>query len=275
MNEESLQSKSNKQIAPFSKASKATHKRFDGKEIDTVLASQVEPLQSKELAVLDNDVNDITSEDEAPETVTKVIGFEKACLNLAGAAKAADTQRTGAKQKRRERDRLLKQQAEILRKKVAEAPLKVSSEVGVTSNEKKCENASTASTEILDETRSTGKNLLPDLLPDDILAAEPILPPSISSLEPINPKLMMKKRRFVEAETKPPKDIKHGKVKIRVLEQTRTVLPPKASQSSRIIRESWLSGRAGSRGKAMMERRKLGGGFIRRQLGPRGPIMYR
>ena len=101
---------------------------------------------------------------------------------------------------------------------------------------------------------------LPLLLPDEILAAEPIthLPTPPSDHRRMT-NVPSKNRKLLEAETKPPADIIKGPVRVRVLEVNRGTLPPKASKSSKIIRESWLTGR-----NASMHRRKIGTGFIRR-----------
>ena len=111
----------------------------------------------------------------------------------------------------------------------------------------------------------TARRPLPALLPDDILAADPVtrsLTPPLDQKHAEKPK--RKKHIFVETAPKPPKDIKRGPVKIRVLEGGRQNLPPKASKESRNMKESWLVGRRGRNGAAVMERRKIGLGFTRR-----------
>lgn len=106
---------------------------------------------------------------------------------------------------------------------------------------------------------------LPALLPADILAADPVVRPATPPLDQergVVPK--PKKHVFVETDPKPPKDIKRGPVKVRLLEGTRQNLPPKASKESRNIKESWLGGRRGRNGATVMERRKVGFGFARK-----------
>jgi len=101
---------------------------------------------------------------------------------------------------------------------------------------------------------------LPALLPDEILAAEPMTRPPTPP--PIVTTISSKKHRFIDADPKPPKDIKKGTVKVRVLEDNKSVLPPRASKASKSLKESWLAGQRG-RKDSTAQRRKPGGGFLR------------
>lgn len=106
------------------------------------------------------------------------------------------------------------------------------------------------------------KNTLPLHLPDEILAAEPVIrlptpPPDLLTSK-------SNKHRFVEIEPKPPRDIKHGSIRLRVLEDNTSTLPPRTSKASKSLKESWLAGRRGPQGGAGSLRRKVGGGFVRR-----------
>lgn len=108
-----------------------------------------------------------------------------------------------------------------------------------------------------------GKGPLPLILPDEILAVEPAAraptpPPSTAKI------VTNHKRRFLDVETKPPKDIIRGDVRIRVLQENSIILPPKASAASKSVREAWLAGRRVLKGQIAVPRRKLGGGFVRR-----------
>ena len=111
---------------------------------------------------------------------------------------------------------------------------------------------------------SSGNHPLPLLLPMEILAAEPVVhaptPPFSSSKLAIS-----QKRKFLDAEPKPPKDVKRGNVRIRVLPDNRSNLPPESSQASKALRESWLTGRMGSKGVVQVPRRKPSGGFVRKR----------
>ena len=109
--------------------------------------------------------------------------------------------------------------------------------------------------------RSSVKTPLPALLPDDILAAKPVIrPPAPPPSAKIVPN---QKRKLLDVESQSPKDIKRGNVKVRVLQDERASLPPKASQTSKALRESWLAGRRGAKGNIIVPRRRLGGGFVR------------
>jgi len=106
---------------------------------------------------------------------------------------------------------------------------------------------------------------LPALLPDEILTAEPAARPPTPPLNlEHRKKSKPKKHTFVDAEAKPPKDIKRGPVNVRVLEVGRQSLPPKGSKESRNMKESWLAGRRGRNGAGVFERRKIGEGFVRK-----------
>ena len=111
--------------------------------------------------------------------------------------------------------------------------------------------------------RTSGKTPLPLLLPEEILAAQPVVRAPTSTL-PNSKVAVSQKRKFLDLESKPPKDIRRGGVTIRVLQDNRSILPPRSSQVSKALRESWLSGRRGFKGEIAVPRRKLGGGFIRR-----------
>lgn len=113
--------------------------------------------------------------------------------------------------------------------------------------------------------RFTSKGPLPALLPDEILAIEPA---AHRPTPPIDPEARLvsvtKKRKFLDADPKPPKDVKRGSVNVRVLEVQRQLLPPRASKTSKALKEAWLAGRRGPGGAGLVQRRKLGGGFVRK-----------
>ena len=103
---------------------------------------------------------------------------------------------------------------------------------------------------------------LPRLLPEELLNAEPIPRPLTYPSDSAVVKLdIAKKRRLLQIDPKPPKDIQKGHFKIRVLPSASNDLPPKSSKDSRALRESWLTGQRGPKGG--VQRRKTGGGFVR------------
>lgn len=166
------------------------------------------------------------------------------------------------KRKRQERDEKLRTQAKIAKKhRVASISPPLEEDVGHEHSEHSIDDQESELSDQDNLKRNwSGKGPLPSLLPDEILAAEPITrlptPPS-EHRRIIN--VSSKKLKFLEADTKPPADVNRGPIRVRVLEVNRGTLPPKASKSSKTIRESWLVGR-----NASMQRRKIGGGFTRR-----------
>ena len=138
-------------------------------------------------------------------------------------------------------------------------PVERSDSVGETPKITEEENRKPATTSKL-----SGKRSLPLLLPDEVLAAQPVIPASRRPFS--NSKgAIRQKRKFIDLESKPPKDFKRGDVTIRVLQDKRSVLPPKSSKLSKSLRESWLAGRRGFKGEIGVPRRKLSGGFVRRR----------
>ncbi|KAI4144609.1 MAG: hypothetical protein L6R39_004104 [Caloplaca ligustica] len=241
--------------------SESRHKRFGSEEANDAL---LESALKKPMLGSVEDLEAASSEDEAPEVVTQSTGLEKARSAVAEATRAAEAQRAAEKEKRRKRDTLLKIQAEATKKETGKATGQHKRPRTPTDDDMVDTTASPPADAPQDIKWPT-KDALPELLPDDILAAEPMLrlptpsPELIVAKAPVN-----KKQRFLDGSSKPLKDLRKGNVRIRVLEERRGILPPKVSESSQLIRESWLAGRPGAKGKVVMERRKIRGGFIRR-----------
>ena len=93
------------------------------------------------------------------------------------------------------------------------------------------------------------------LLPQEILEAEPISQAPMKS-SPYNKLAISQKRKVHDLEPKPPKDLKRGNAIVRVLPDTWSVLPPKSSKASKMLRESWLTGRG-------LPRRNSSSSFVR------------
>lgn len=110
----------------------------------------------------------------------------------------------------------------------------------------------------------SGKLIVPDLLPEEILAAEPYVRPPTPPLNPALRPTSFKKHTIFAVEEKRPKDVKRGGVMVRVLDSNNPRLAPKAGRASRALREQWLLGRTGKGGTQVFERRKAGKGFLRR-----------
>ena len=103
--------------------------------------------------------------------------------------------------------------------------------------------------------RSSGKAPLPILLPQEILEAKPITQAPIKPSS--NNKLVIsQKRKLHNLEPKPPKDLMRDNAIVRVLPDTWSALPPRSSKASKMLRESWLTGRG-------LPRRKSSSSFVR------------
>ncbi|KAL8800629.1 MAG: hypothetical protein Q9182_005042 [Xanthomendoza sp. 2 TL-2023] len=245
---------------------KSRHRRFETDETDFIPPmSHPDPSPPKEFHMKGpvRDTEADSSADEAPETLSAASAQQKAQLAAADAIKAAGSQRAIEKQKRRDRDRLLKSQAKP--PKQAER-----ADFGDDDLEMSLGDENTVRRSPFLATRGqrnrSSKDSLPALLPDEILAAEPtVRPPTPPPPQREMPKARVNtKRRFLDKSSKPPKDIQKGNLRIRVLEDRKKILPPKISKSSRKIRESWLAGRLGHKSRVVMERRQMGSGFVRR-----------
>ena len=103
---------------------------------------------------------------------------------------------------------------------------------------------------------------LPALLPDKILNRAPVVQPLIPHLPATT--LKSNKRKFIDVEPKLPKDVKHGSVSVRVLQPTKSTLPPKVAKSSRQLKEAWLAGHRARNVDFTSRRRKIEGGFLRK-----------
>lgn len=110
---------------------------------------------------------------------------------------------------------------------------------------------------------------LPALLPDEILNAEPTvrLPTPVSENDKSKPRIS-NKRKFLDEEQKPPKDMRRGGTTIRVLDGTSgktNSLAPRASKAGKHVRESWLSGsRKGANPSGLRKTTGASKGFVRR-----------
>ena len=282
-------------------AAKATHKRFGSVDMEVSGPALSSATEDREASQEDPSEDDGESEDETPEIVTASAGFDGARTSAMEAAKVAaryvsrlifssgkpqrlieSRQEAEKKFKRRNHDQRLRLQAKSakdsrskdkpsIKSRRVKGPLAKEIAVDGQMPVEEPESSGKSPQIIKDDnrnpparTRISGKTPLPLLLPKEILAATPavyapILPFSNSKFA------VSQKRKFVDLDPKPPKDIKRGNVNVRVLQDNRSILPPKSSQASKTLRESWLTGRLGAKGKIGVPRRKPGGGFVRNQ----------
>lgn len=111
--------------------------------------------------------------------------------------------------------------------------------------------------------RDSGRLVLPALLPDEILNAEPVYTAPSPAPEPS--RKSTKKHKFFDDVKKPVKDIRHGDVTIRVLENQKNMLPPKSSTAGQSLKAAWMAGRRNKNGIPGLKR--VSGGpksFVRR-----------
>ena len=224
----------------------STHKRFNSEEPNASDSVRAEPLSRSKArppaAIVEDDTSD---SDSAPEAITKSTSTDLAQSTANSVSKAIAQKAAADKLKRRKRNEAFKVQAQNSTKRTAKTKRSTSSPEALAPSQK----------------RLTLGDPLPDLLPDYILQATPgerlVTPPPEKVAVPKSNKL-----RFLDRGEKRPKDVRKGDVTVRVLEgKGRLNLPPRASKSSRDLRESWLSG---MRKGVQMERRSWKKGFVRR-----------
>ncbi|KAI4270306.1 MAG: hypothetical protein L6R38_007168 [Xanthoria sp. 2 TBL-2021] len=252
---------------PDNKPPNSRHKRFESEEATSKPFSSYPASPSRSFIDAQRTTQDavsVSSDDEAPEVVTKSSGQQEARSVAAKATKATETQQAAEKQRRRDRDSRFKSQAK--NSKVEAAKLKAKEESSDTSSEdNEDDQKSSQHPHNPDQGIGKSRDTLPTLLPEEILAAEPTARmPTPPPKRDVVKATVNTRHRFHDQNSKPPKDIQKGNVRIRVLEDRRAILPPKVSKDSQKLRESWLAGRLGPKGKVVMERRKLGIGFVRR-----------
>lgn len=245
---------------------KSTHKRFDSTEPEPELP-QPQPQDEEKETEAPKDAlsdNEDSTDDEAPETITASAGQAQALTTALEQSKAAAQLDKEKKRKRRERDARLKQQAEAAKKehKIESKPKKSSNAEDPIADEA-VNKDNTPTSNAKPQSSNKAKQPLPALLPDYILADEPSVRPLISHPSSTAKISRGQKKRFLDLEQKPPKDVRKGGVRMRVLQEGNSLLPPKANQQGRALREAWLMGRRGGSG---VERRKMvgQGEFVRR-----------
>ena len=172
-------------------------------------------------------------------------------------------QKAEEKRKRRERDLRLKIQAKVSKRPLEDYMTDESSKAETSiSPDTLLGSVNTRDPQHESSLKSPKKVPLPLLLPAELLNAEPVIRSPTPPVEvDVVKSSIARKRKLLERDSKPLKDVQRGGVKIRVLPSGSGHLPPKASKDSKMLRESWLTGQRGPKGG--IARRKLGGGFVR------------
>ena len=109
-------------------------------------------------------------------------------------------------------------------------------------------------------TSKKSKSEIPLLLPEELLTSEPGI--SLLAEQPLEKSdIVNKRKKRLDVETKPLKDVRRGNTKIRVLQKQSSMLPPKASTNLKSLREAWLMGR---RQKSTVKRQDWKRGFLKK-----------
>jgi U3 small nucleolar RNA-associated protein 16 len=149
------------------------------------------------------------------------------------------------KEKRRLLDEKHKSQAKVSGRQKQDASYSRPSDVRNADDE-----VSESSATLQGSTRLSQKPILPALLPDEILNAEPsdrIPSPPLGIDDFRRPK--PQKLRFLESVDKSPKDLHVDGVTIRVIgdssaqKKSGVALPPKISKGGRNVKQAWMAGR--------------------------------
>lgn len=257
-----------------------THTRFDSEEpvetLDPIKIDQeeqgeapVETSNTQKEAIAEDD--DASDSDEAPEMVTTATAASKVKAAEAEASRAYQAQQEKEERRRQQRaDRIAEEQAE--KRKREEKKAKKLAKFQAKQEKLQQRLAAPAAPQDVDMSN------VPALLPDSILEAagdrRPPTPPPTrpgKTAEEIRKEKLNRHIKFLERGERPIKDVKKGSVNVSVLAQHNKLLAPKVNKATKNIREEWLKGRrdekrGGKRGRMQiqkMERRPIGGGFLR------------
>lgn len=113
-------------------------------------------------------------------------------------------------------------------------------------------------------TKEPSRRILPALLPDEILNAEPIH--RLPSPPPEERQNHNRQHKFFK-DDKPTKDIHRGNVTIKVLESNKDMLPPKTLANGRNVKALWQAGKRGRHGGVPGGLKRVAAGskgFVRR-----------
>ncbi|TGO82473.1 hypothetical protein BPOR_0823g00010 [Botrytis porri] len=264
------------------------HKRFDSAEPEP----EPEPVteEKSERIEAEQEEEEESSDDDAPQEVTTNEAAKSVKEKEREAIKAIEEQEAASKKKRQEKAANLKRQAEISSKKrkldVASGqdemlPPAQKSKVEIASTTEKAdidmdeesntlEGEGTAdgrldSEDDIEEINRTfaipGQVPLPDLLPAEFLEDDDGDSPEPGRLHSSLPTRSVKPDKLRRLLEKKPKDKRVGSTTFRVAENRNPLLPPKASNQARLLKESWLQGRAGT--KIKPNRKPFSQGFIK------------
>ncbi|QGA19638.1 hypothetical protein EYB26_007327 [Talaromyces marneffei] len=244
----------------------SSHIRFGSEEpalpIRTAKDGEIETVESTQAQAEEDSESD---DDDAPEVVDNSVQLLALKVQAQKQKEAKKRDELLQKEKRRLQDEKQKAQAKAAAAKAkAEKPQKPQSFDSKLISDDDIVSESTATLQG-SVVREPGRRVLPALLPDEILNAEPIhrLP---SPPPEEQQKTSTKQHKFFK-EDRPAKDIRRGDVTIRVLENKKEMLPPKNSAVGRHVKAAWQAGQRGRNGTAPGGLKRVGGaskGFVRR-----------
>jgi U3 small nucleolar RNA-associated protein 16 len=246
-------------IVPVATTSR-NHIRFSSTSPPPALKPVEEPVAVPAKEATPDEESD---DDAAPEAISKSTAQAESRATQAEAFKADRERKNAKKARRRKRDRELKQQVQGSEKRKENDEKKAKQKRGdVDSIEEDEEELVVEDGEALVKLYSLDN--LPALLPDELLATEaPIRPPTPPTTA-LRQGLKNERTTFTSGTAplriphmKPPTDLTVGEMKVRVMAKTNPLLPPKASDSAKSLREGWLKGRRAVALESAKGRRKL------------------
>jgi len=227
------------------------------------------------------DAESDSSDDEAPEAITKSTALTTTRAATAGAALAISAQESAAKDKRRQQEARRREQADANKKAAQRRARKEAKrreregEIAHLDEEEGGDiDPAVPGTSIETAMEETEDGYLPAALLAGAPAVRPPTPEThgVAASRQSQQSQQRRKKVFAGLNEKPVRDVKRGPVTVKVLEKRNELLPPKVNNRSMSVRESWLKGRQGrpAKGKkkgvlgGKMERKEVGRGFLRR-----------
>ncbi|KAF2239315.1 hypothetical protein EV356DRAFT_170069 [Viridothelium virens] len=187
------------------------------------------------------------SDDDAPEAIGHTLARDEAMATKREASRAIVDRKQADRQKRKTQAARLEEQAKISKR----SSKRKRAAAGGAGNEDKTISLTQGHDDDENEDTITQnsapkrlrKKELPDLLPDEILAAAPPVrlptpePESEITFPERSPRTAEKVEQTLAKTAKAPKDVRRGPVKVRVLEEKNALLPPRANTQSRNLLE--------------------------------------
>jgi hypothetical protein len=204
------------------------------------------------------DSTDDDDDDEAPEAISHSHAEATTKATQAVEARLVKRREQEAREKRRERDAQLKAQVKSSEKRQSRGKRE----------QLQSDDEDERSPTKIATAPKYDMNDLPALLPDELLAMEaPARLPTPPPADTRSGKLQKLGHSAIETRVEEvPADVIHNGTKIRVLQTSNKLLPPKADGETRSMREAWLQGRASFE---KIDKRGSNVSKVRRRVGPR------